>query len=490
MVDVLIIGAGVVGLSIARQLARYKLRIAVVEKEADVAMGATKANSAIVHGGFAESHLTLKGQLCYKGRRQFAEMEKQLHFGFQAIGSLVMTTDADDLPELKRLLVNGRQNGLPDLEILGREQVLALEPNINPDVAYALHCRGAGICSPYGLAIALAENAVANGVDLLLNQPVIQIKVHNDNRPGRFQVSTPDHNLESRYLINCSGLAAEDISKNLYLPSWHIRPRTGEYLLFQRGSGSLIKTVIFQMPTPLGKGVLVTPTVHDNLILGPDAIDEDGVADCSTHVDRLAAIYRQALRTTGKLDLNQMIRSYSGVRAAASTNDFIIEMSPVAGFIEVSGIQSPGLTASPAIAGRVEAILADAGLKLTANPDFTARRAVSEIKKEWLPMADVVRQANQPDGPQRIICRCEQVRQQTIENCLEHGLPVQTIDAVKRRTRAGMGICQGAFCRPRVIAMLRQSGQLLDEMTDAERHGLQRVSRRQLLDYISQTEQS
>ncbi len=480
--DIAIFGAGIVGLSIARKLSRYKLRIAILEKEPDVAMGATKANSAIVHGGFAESSDKLKGRLCYKGRAQYAKLDSELHFGFRETGSLVFTTQEDDLIKLHALYENGLRNGLDDLEILNREQALALEPNLNPNVLHALYCRGAGICSPYEMAIAMAENAIANGAELYLNTPVTGIAEQNHV----FTITTPGASFQARYVINCAGVHSAEVSAMAAPMRFEIKPRTGEYILLARGSGKALNTVVFQMPTKMGKGILVTPTVHGNLLLGPDAIDEPGTFDRSTHVQRLAEIYRHATHTTDKINLNQFIRSFAGVRAVATGDDFIIEESETKGFIQAAGIQSPGLTSAPAIADRMVEILADAGLDLAEKEDFNpVRRPIIPVDKKMRPPKEAELLLAQAEGGQRLICRCEQVSQEEILDCLRRGIPVHTVDGVKRRTRASMGFCQGNFCRPRFMdVMEREYGISISPETDVQRSGIQRVSKQELLAYI------
>ncbi len=482
MYDVTVIGAGVVGLSIARRLCRYNLRICILEKEPDVAMGSTKANSAIVHGGYAESSDKLKGRLCYKGRVQYAKLNSELHFGFKETGSLVFTTQPEDLPKLEALLKNGRRNGLNDLEILNRDQALKLEPNMNPDVLYALHCKGAGICSPYEMAIALAENAVANGAELHLNEPVTGIAKQEDI----FTLTTPTRQVKSRFVVNCAGLGAAEVSTMATRTEFEIKPRTGEYILLARGSGKMLNTVVFQMPTPMGKGILVTPTVHGNLLLGPDAIDEPGTYSRSTHVERLAEIYFHALHTTEKINLNQFIRSFAGVRAVATGDDFIIGESETKGFIQAAGIQSPGLTAAPAIADMVAELLVDAGLTLKPKADYKPnRKPIIEVNKKMRPLKEVEQLIAQPSGEERIVCRCEQVTEGTILDALRRGIPVHTVDGIKRRTRASMGFCQGEFCRPRFMELMeREYGEHISAKTDAELCGAERVTKQELLDYI------
>lgn len=481
MLDVCIIGAGVVGLAAARRLSRYRLDIAVVEKEADVAMGATKANSAIVHGGYAESHEKLKGRLCYQGRRQFAQLDRELHFGFDPIGSLVITTDPADLPKLRAMEENGKKNGLPDLEILGREKILELEPNLNPQAAYALWCRGAGVCSPYEMAIALGENAVKNGVRLLLRSPVTAIR----REEGAFTVVTPRGELRSRFVINCAGLESARVDQMVNPAAFSIRPRTGEYILFARGTGSLLNTVVFQMPSKMGKGILVTPTYHGNLLLGPDAIDQEGDFDRGTHPERLAAIYRQGCLTTGKMDPARFIRSFAGVRAVSSTDDFIVGAGGTPGFLNAAGIQSPGLTSSPAIADLLAEELAAQGLPLEEKPDYDPfREPVIRRDKEFLPIKEAMALAQLPPSPERMVCRCEQVREREIVDAIHRGIPVVTVDGVKRRTRASMGFCQGNFCRPRILEILRREvgeDHLLDDLTDVQREGARRVTREEFL---------
>ena len=270
--DICIIGAGIIGTTIARRLSRYKLNITLIERADDVAMGATKANSAIVHGGYAESNSKLKGRLCYQGRKQFAQLDQELNFGFKPIGSLVLTSNEEDLPKLRELEANGRKNGLTDLKILTGEEIRAMEPAIHPDVRYGLYCEGAGICSPYGMAIAMAENAVQNGVEISLNEEILSIRKED----GGYVLITNKREIPTRYVINCAGLYADKIAAMVHEPHFSIHPRSGEYILCNRDTGKLLNTVAFQMPSAMGKGILVTPTVHGNLLIGPDAINMEG----------------------------------------------------------------------------------------------------------------------------------------------------------------------------------------------------------------------
>lgn len=484
--DVLIIGGGVSGAAIARALCRYRLRVALLEKENDVAMGATKANSAIVHGGYAEAHARLKGRLCYQGRRQFAALNQELNFGFLPIGSLVLAFGEGQKPQLEAMLQNGRLNGLNDLSILPGEQIRALEPNVNPAVKWALHCAGAGVCSPFEYTIALCENAVANGLQLYLNTPVTAIRPED----GGFAVSTASGAVfHTRFVVNAAGLAAAQVADMAGAGGFSIHPRSGEYIILGKGSGTLVNRVLFQMPTKMGKGILVTPTVYGNLIIGPDAIDEEK-DDRSTHAERLYHIYRQALNTTNKIDLRRFLRSFAGVRAVANTDDFIIEHSRVHGFLNVAGIQSPGLTASPAVARMVCDLLAQASLSLVEKPGYDPSRRASYAPHEDLPPQALAPLLALPEGtPGRMVCRCQQVAEATLCDALRRGIPLNSVDAVKRRTTAGMGFCQGQFCRPRTAALLTHTyGRPIGPDTDAQRAGLHRVDRDEMLAYAAAQE--
>lgn len=486
MYDVIIIGAGIVGTTIARELSKSKAKVLILEKGIDVSMGATKANSAIVHGGFAEKHEALKGRLCYKGRVQFKRLDEELNFGFKETGSLVISME-DDKEPLEKLMANGIKNGLDDLEIIGPDRIRELEPELTHDVKWALYCKGAGICSPYEMAIAMAENAIKNGVTLKLEHQVTGIEKDGDV----FKVSTDREEFQGRYVVNAAGVYADEISKMVGVNNFEILPRSGEYILFTRGTGDPINTVIFQLPTKYGKGVLVASTYYGNLLIGPDASDEGGKEDTSTHIERVAKIYQQTKALYGKINSKQFIRSFTGIRARSSTDDFIIEESEVKGFINVAGIQSPGLTSSPAIAEMVIGILKDAGLEWEDNNDFDPYRKPIVTKKPLQPLKDIKEFIELPLGSKdRIVCRCEQVREDEIVDALHRGIRVKTVDGVKRRTRAGMGWCQGEFCKPRVIEIMeREYGEKIDPGFDIEHSGVNRVQKSDLLDYLKSLEE-
>lgn len=479
--DICIIGAGIIGTTIARRLSRYKLNITLIEKADDVAMGATKANSAIVHGGYAESNSKLKGRLCYQGRKQFADLDRELNFGFEAIGSLVLTSSEDDLSKLKALEENGRKNGLTDLKILTGDEIRAMEPSIHPDIRYGLYCEGAGICSPYGMAIAMAENAIHNGVELSLNEEILSIRKDEDG----YILTTNKREIPATYVINCAGIHSAEIAAMVHEPQFSIHPRSGEYILCNKDTGKLLNKVAFQMPSAMGKGILVTPTIHGNLLIGPDAINVEG-ADRSTHPDRLTNIFNQALLTTPDLDPKWFLRSFAGIRAVSSTDDFIIEESVSPGFFHAAGIQSPGLTSSPAIADMMVELLEKAGCPLEEDPSYDPiRKPLPHLDKRLSPAE--VKERLEASGPEQIICRCEQVPRAVIEEVLKREIPINSVDALKRRTRASMGACQGGFCRPRFLKVVKDiTGIDLDPRTDIEKENVKRVNRAEFLAYYKE----
>ena len=485
MFDVIIIGAGVCGASIARRLSRYKLDILILEKENDVSMGASKANSAIVHGGYAESGKELRGRICYPGRKSFEKLNEELNFGFLANGSLVLAFDEEDLKTLDTLYQMGLENGLDDMEIIDQEKLRSIEENVSDDAIGALYCKGAGVCSPYEYVIALAENALDNGVKLELNSEVVDIEKSNDT----FKVETSKgETYESKFVINASGLNGAKVSSMITETDFDIHPRSGEYLIMQKGTGSRIKQVLFQTPSPKSKGILVTRTYHNNILIGPDAIDEEEI-DLGTHEERLMEIYKLAQMSVKDdvLNLKEFIRSFTGLRPASSTGDFIIENSQTNGFINVVGIQSPGVTSSPEIARMVEGILVDLGINLPEDETYNPyRKPIIEYKEleDFNKVKDLV---DLPLGnPDRLVCRCEQVSEKTIRDALNRGIELESFDAVKRRTRAGMGFCQGAFCRSRVLEVMEDEyGHPIENRKfDSEGSGLSRINKKDINEII------
>ena len=489
MFDVIIIGAGVCGASIARRLSRYKLDILLLEKENDVSMGASKANSAIVHGGYAESGKELRGRLCYPGRISFEKLNEELNFGFLANGSLVLAFDENDMKMLDVLYQMGKENGLDDIEIIGQEKLREIEENVSDDAIGALYCKGAGVCSPYEYVIALVENAMDNGVKLKLDSEVVEIEKEEDI----FKVRTDKgESFEGRFVINATGLNGAKVSSMITQTDFDIHPRSGEYLIMQKGTGSRIKQVLFQTPSPKSKGILVTRTYHNNILIGPDAIDEEEI-DLGTHTERLEEIYKLAQKSVKEdvLNLKEFIRSFTGLRPASSTGDFIIENTKTNGFINVVGIQSPGVTSSPAIAEMVEEILADIGLKLEDDPNYNPNRKPIIEYKNLEDFNKVKDKVDLPLGdPERLVCRCEQVSEKTIRDALNRGIELTSFDAVKRRTRCGMGFCQGAFCRNRVLEVMEDEygHPIENKKFDSENSGISRINKKDINELIEKIE--
>ena len=447
MFDVGIIGAGVVGCAIARELSRYNVSVCLIEKCGDVSCGASKANSGIVHGGYSAKAGTLKGLLCGRGNSMFAALEEELHFGYRKTGALIIGFTDEDKNTIHGLYQNGVKNGYADtLEIIGPERIVEIEPHINPEVKIALYDSSVGVASPFEMAFALAENAVQNGVKLSLESEVIGI----EQRQGYFAVITTKGDYECRYVVNAAGVYSDKIAQMVGINDFQILPRRGQYILLGKDQGHLINSVTFQCPTKMGKGVLVTTTFHRNLMIGPDAEDTASRDDTGTTEEALKLIVKTARLSVPGFDIKKAITTFSGVRAVSSTGDFVIGRTAVPGFINAAGIDSPGLTSSPAIAKTVCDLLGKAGLELNPNKAFNPFRRGIIVKKDTN-----FRGSTEDTSPENhIICRCERVTEAEIIDALHRGIPVRSIDAVKLRTRAGMGPCQGTFCRPRVRALL------------------------------------
>ncbi len=458
--DVIIVGAGVIGCSIARELSRYKGRVLLLEKENDVSNGASKANSGIVHGGYDAKHGSLKGTFSRKGNRMFAQLDKELNFGYLECGSMVLGYNEKDLGVLKALMENGSKNRVDDLRILEHDEIVKMEPHVNPEVKYALYCPTAGVTSPYEYTIALAENAIHNGVVLKLNTEVIGIE---KNEHG-FTVETNQAKFEGRYVINAAGLYSDTIPRMLGLDEFSIHPRRGEYILLNKNQGHLANGVLFQTPSDKGKGILVTRTYHGNLMLGPNAQEVDDAEAVGTSLDALVYIVNTARQSVKDFDVKYTLTSFAGLRASSSRHDFIIEESIIKGFINVAGIESPGITSSPAIAVHVAGILEKSGFNLEKKESFDCNRKPIIIPKD----DGFTGRVDDPDPEKNIICKCELVTEAEIVDSLHRGILIEHIDGVKRRTRCTMGRCQGMFCTPRVTKIIAREMNI-DESEVTER---------------------
>lgn len=450
MYDVAIIGAGVIGCAVARELSRYDLKVVLIEKDTDIANGTTKANSAIVHGGYDAKPGSLKARFNVEGNAMFDEICKELDVPFQRIGSLVLAFEHEDVQAIQELYDRGVINGVPNMEMLDREQILALEPNLNKDIIAALHAPTAGIVGPWELAIAMAENAIENGVELKLENKVTQIEKLEDG----YVISTDKGKLRAAYVINCAGLYADEVHNMVADPSFRIIPRRGQYNVFDRSVGDFVKKVIFQCPTKKGKGVLIAPTVHGNLIVGPDAEELDCKESIETTMEGLGFIREQGKKSTEKVPSHAIITAFAGLRATPSTGDFIIEeLTEAKGFIDVAGIESPGLTAAPAIGVYVLELLKNSGVILREKESFNPirRKAIRFMELTDEEKAELIKR-----DPRfgRIICRCESITEGEIVDIIGRKAGALTVDGVKRRARPGTGRCQGGFCGPRVMEIL------------------------------------
>ena len=461
MYDVTIIGAGVVGSAIARELSKYELDICVLERAGDVSTGASKANSGIVHGGYVGKYGTTKGELCIKGNQLIRELDQELNFGFREPGALVVGFDDADEKNIKKLYQNGLKVGQDedDLEILyDKEKIKELEPHLNDDVEVALHCKSVGVTSPYEMTIALAENAIANGVELKLENEVTDIT----NEKDCFLVKTNQTEVKSKYVVNAAGVYSDKVAKMVGVDDFEILPRRGQYILFAKDQSELVNSVIFQTPTDKGKGVLVTTTYHGNFMLGPNAEDIDKKEDIDTTIEEMEFIVETARKSIPDFDIKRALTTFSGIRAKSSTGDFIVEESEVDGFVNAAGIDSPGLTSSPAIAEKVRHILSDSGLELKEKSDFTPQRDPIITKGDMHLDAEI----DADDPEENIICRCERVTEAEILDAMNRGIEIKTTDQIKRRTRAGMGNCQANFCKSRVKNLIaRETGMEIDEIT-------------------------
>ena len=465
MYDVLIVGAGVIGSSIARELSRYKLSVAVVDKENDVAMGTSKANSGIVHAGFDAKTGTNKAIYNVLGARMFPTLAEELDFPYRQNGALVLCFDENNRGELNELLEQGKRNGVSGLSILDGDAVRKLEPNVSEKVVAALYAETSAIASPYEMTVALAENAATNGVEFLLGTGVKSIS----KLKSGFSIKLQDkRNLRAKVVVNCAGVYADEVYNAMKVNRpIKIVARKGEYVLLDKKCGGLCDKTLFQQPTKMGKGVLVAPTTHGNVIVGPTAEDIEGKDNIDTTVNGLNNAFNTATLSVPALSRRDIITQFAGLRAHSTEGDFIIGESEVENFFNVAGIESPGLSAAPAIAVDVATEVA-AKLNAERNPNFVSKRKGIPC---FAHMSDSERQALIAQNPLygKIVCRCENVTEGEIVDSIRRPVGATDLDGVKRRTRAGMGRCQMGFCTPRIMEILAR--ELNKDMTEITKHG-------------------
>lgn len=461
MYDVIIIGGGVSGAASARELSRYKVNVCVVEKEEDVCSGTSKANSGIVHSGIDAVHGTLMAKLNVLGSEMMEELSKELDFPYKRNGSIVVCRDKDDVTNLQRLYENGVKNGVKDLKILTKNEVKELEPNIADDVIAALYAPTGGIVCPFGLNIALAENACKNGVEFKFNTEVNDIK----KVEGGYELHTNQGILKAKYVVNAAGVYADKFHNMVSENKINITPRRGDYCLLDKTSGEHVSHTIFAVPGKYGKGILTTPTVHGNLLVGPTAIDIEDKEAVSTTTEGLSEVIEKSGLNVRNIPYRQIITSFAGLRAHEDGHEFIIEeVKDAPGFIDCAGIESPGLSSAPAIGKMVAGILREK-MNLKEKEDFIATRK-GILNPETLSKEERKQLIIKKPAYGNIICRCEMISEGEIIDAIHRPLGAKSLDGVKRRTRAGMGRCQAGFCSPRTMEILaRELGKDMSEIT-------------------------
>lgn len=447
MKDIIIIGSGVVGCSIARELSKYKLNIAVIDKNEDISEGISKANSGIIQGGFNEKKGTLKAKLNLEANKIIDDLAKELDFPFKRNGSLILAFNEDEFQRVKELKNQGNDLGIEELEILEKGEVLDLEENINCDVVGALYVKNSGIVSPYEMTLALAENAFENGVEFILGKEVVDI--HKQKEKYKLILKDNDH-IEAKMIINASGLEGANLNNLVSDNKYEIEGVKGEYCLLDKLAGTLCERTLFQVPNELSKGVLVTPTVEGNLLIGPNAYLGEDVKTSRRGIDE---IMDKSKLTMEKIPFDRVINTFSGIRPKVKSRDFIIEEAMDAEkFINVIGIDSPGLTCAPAIANYVVELIKDK-IELNKKSDFKSYRK-KMIKMSELSIEEQNKLISENSAYGKMICKCEFVTEGEVIDSIKRPLGATTLDGVKRRTRAMMGGCQGAGCMIPISAVL------------------------------------
>lgn len=461
MFDVIVIGGGVVGGLTLRELTKYKLSVCLLEKESDVCMGASKANSSIVHAGFDAPQGSLKAVFNVAGNKMMPEVCAELGVKYRNNGSLVVAFSEEEIGTLEDLKARGEKNGVEGLKIVDRDELRAMEKNISEDALAALYAPTGGIVCPYELTIAAIGNAMDNGAKLFTDFEAADIERTN---VGYIVRATDGEAVEGKIIVNCAGLGSGKIAA-LCGDEIKIGGRKGEYILLDRESGDFVNHTLFFTPTKLGKGILVTQTVDDNVLLGPTA-EEMQTPDTATTAEGLRFVQEKVRKMCKNPPLFNTITSFAGVRAYSDRHDFIIEESKNRkGVIHVAGIESPGLTSSPAIAKYAVEELVGKLIPLEINENFCGERQADYFFKN---LTDEEKNAIIARDPSygRIVCRCEQITEGEIIRAIRENPPANDVDGVKRRTRAGMGRCQGGFCQPYVAELIaRERGVTLDRIT-------------------------
>lgn len=464
MYDIIILGAGVIGCAVARELSKYNARILVLEKNEDVCAGTSKANSGIVHSGYDAHNGSLKARLNVEGNRMMGDVCEELDVPFDRIGSLTVCTDEKVIPALEALKQRGERNGVEGLRILSREELLRTEPHIGDEVVAALYAPTAGVICPFKLTIAFAENAAVNGAEFRFDTEVK--KVYFDNEI--WHIVTDGGEYTAKAVVNAAGVYADVFHNMVSADKIHITPRRGDYILLDRAVQGFVNHTIFQLPTELGKGVLVTPTVHGNTIVGPTAVDMEDKECTATSAEGIDSVIEKSALSVKNLPVRQVITSFAGLRAHEDGGDFIIgEPDDAPGFYDCAGIESPGLSAAPAI-GVMIADLIQKKYNLSEKEDFVARRK-DILDPNALSLEERNELIRREPAYGTIVCRCESVTEGEILDAIRRPVGARSLDGVKRRTRAGMGRCQAGFCSPKVMEILRR--ELGIDLTEVTKSG-------------------
>ena len=450
--DVLIIGAGVTGAAVARELSRYKAEVCVLERGEDVCSGTSKANSAIVHAGYDCVPGSMMAKMNVRGNEMMTDLCRDLDIPFERNGSLVVCIDKDNLPGLQELYDRGIKNGVPGMKLLSRDEAKAMEPHLSDNVQGALYAETAGIICPFKLNIAMAENANVNGVDFFFNTNVE--KLCRDEE-GIWHLRTSNGEYKTKCVVNAAGLYADYFHNMVSSKKIHITPRRGDYFLLDKTTGGFVKHTIFPQPTKYGKGILVAPTIHGNTLVGPTAIDIDDKEDIATRQGGFDEILAKSSMYVDNVPVRQVITSFAGLRAHEDNHEFILgEVEDAPGFIDCAGIESPGLTSSPAIGEYIGGMIRDK-MDLQAKESWISTRK-DVLNPQHLSLEERNELIKKEPAYGRIICRCESVTEGEILDAIHRPLGARSLDAVKRRTRAGMGRCQAGFCSPRVMEILQR----------------------------------
>lgn len=449
MYDVVIVGAGISGTSLAFELSKYEGNILLLDKENDVADETTKANSAIIHAGYDPAVGTNMARYNVEGNTLIKQLCKDLDVPCKQIGSLVVAFQETERESLQEIYDRGVCNGVKGLRIVEHEELMQMEENLNPKAIAALYAPSACIVNPWDMAIAFAETAVKNGVDCRLQQDVLSIQKKEDV----FLVQTQDEIFETRNVINAAGVSCDRVASMVGKVDYHITPNKGQYYLLDKSQGELVHHVIFQCPTKEGKGTLVAPTVHGNLIVGPTS-ETCMEGDISTTQVGLDMIKERALLSIPNINFRENIRSFSGIRAKRKDNgDFVIGEDPtVKGFYHIAAMQSPGLSSAPAIALAIRKELQQKGFFHKAKKDPITTRTIVRFKE--MSSEERTRYIQQNPAYGRIICRCETISEGEILDAIHRVITPVSLDGIKRRCNTGMGRCQGGFCGPKVQELL------------------------------------